>query len=374
MGTAYVPGLKVLERTTLNLERRLPLKGKICVELGQRVSHDQIVAQTEIPGHVDMVNVAGKLGLEAADVPSHMLCQAGEFINRGQDLAINDGFFGFFKSTLPSPVSGTLESVSQVSGQAVLRAPAQPVAIKAYVDGTVTEIIGDDGVIITTQGALVQGIFGVGGESAGPLVCLAPNPHHVLAPEELKEEHRGSIVIGGSLASAELLKRAVELGVNGLVVGGIDDEVLRGFLGYDLGVAITGSENLGLTLIITEGFGLIDMAQRTFELLQRHQGETASISGATQIRAGVIRPEIIIPSSSESSEELTAPELSLEIGTKVRLIRDPRFGELAKVRSLPHELTTIPTGAQVRVAEVEFQDGCTMLIPRANLEIIAEIS
>ena len=30
-------------------------------------------------------------------------------------------------------------------------------------------------------------------------------------------------------------------------------------LGYDLGVAVTGSEKLGLTLIITEGFGEIAM-------------------------------------------------------------------------------------------------------------------
>ena len=31
-------------------------------------------------------------------------------------------------------------------------------------------------------------------------------------------------------------------------------------LGYDLGVAITGSERIGLTVVITEGFGEIAMS------------------------------------------------------------------------------------------------------------------
>ena len=169
-----------------------------------------------------------------------------------------------------------------------------------------------------------------------------------------------------------ILRRAVEIGVSGLTVGGIDDETLREFLGYDLGVAITGSEKLGLTLIVTEGFGPIAMAERTFALLKRHEGELASISGATQIRAGVIRPEIIIPiCSGQSRETEISSELSLSVGAQVRLIRSPHFGALAKVRSLPAELTAIPTGARVRVAEAELPDGTVMLIPRANLEIIS---
>ena len=79
-------------------------------------------------------------------------------------------------------------------------------------------------------------------------------------------------------------------GAAALVSGGIDDEDLKEFLGYDLGVAITGNEQLGLTVIVTEGFGEIAMAQRSFDLLHSHVGDVASVNGATQIRAGVMRP------------------------------------------------------------------------------------
>ncbi len=372
MGSAYVPGLKVLEHTTMHLERRLPLQGTVCVELGQNVRYDQVVARTELPGHVEMINAAAYLGIEPNEVPAHMVCQVGQSVSKGQAIAINNGFFGLFKTALEAPLAGTIESLSEVSGQVVLRAPAQPVEIKAYVNGKVEEILGQDGVIISAHGTLIQGIFGIGGETAGPLAVLASNPQAILTPDDLSEEQRGAIVVGGSLLTLEVIRHALEVGVHALVGGGINDSDLREFMGYDLGIAITGSENLGLTLIITEGFGPIDMAKRTFELLKAHQGQLACVSGATQIRAGVIRPEIIIPSSEDRPDTAPPPELNLIPGAKVRLIRDPHFGELAQVLALPTELTLIPTGAKVRVAEIELADGQRLMIPRTNLELIAQ--
>ena len=41
------------------------------------------------------------------------------------------------------------------------------------------------------------------------------------------------------------------------------------------------------------------MGDRTFNLLKSHDSKFVSINGATQIRAGVIRPEIVIPLKEE---------------------------------------------------------------------------
>ncbi|MER3423932.1 MAG: hypothetical protein C4293_12555, partial [Nitrospiraceae bacterium] len=123
-------------------------------------------------------------------------------------------------------------------------------------------------------------------------------------------------------------KRAREIGVVALVVGGIHDKDLRELLGYDLGVAITGTERVGFTLVLTEGFGTIPMAARTFALLGKHRGQKASISGATQIRAGVIRPEIIIsrneqpgPQAETEKPVSIAERGGIRIGDQVRIIR-----------------------------------------------------
>jgi len=91
------------------------------------------------------------------------------------------------------------------------------------------------------------------------------------------------------------LRKAIEIGVKGIISGGIEQKELTNFLGYEIGVGITGDEKVGLTLILTEGFGRIPMNHETFQLLESFGGKQACINGSTQIRLGVIRPEIILP-------------------------------------------------------------------------------
>jgi hypothetical protein len=114
------------------------------------------------------------------------------------------------------------------------------------------------------------------------------------------------------------------------------------------------------------------MASRTFDLLKKFDGEYASINGATQIRAGVIRPEIIIPHTITDDITVKTADAELIIGTRVRVIREPHFGRFANIIELPAELHVIPTGAKVRVAKVKFNNDDEDIIPRANLEIYAE--
>src|SRR4029453_12673432 len=132
---------------------------------------------------------------------------------------------------------------------------------------------------------------------------------------------------------------------------------LRQLLGRDLGVAITGAEELGLTLVLTEGFGRIRMAERSWRLLSAHDGAQASVSGATQIRAGVMRPEILIPrAAGPAAGEDAATRGGLEVGWMLRVIREPFFGRIAHIVELPPELQSLESEAAVRVMVVEFAD------------------
>jgi hypothetical protein len=221
---------------------------------------------------------------------------------------------------------------------------------------------------------MVQGIFGVGGERVGVIRVAVSSPGDVLDAAAIQEEDRGKILIGGSQVSLDAIRRAEQVGVVGLVAGAVRDLDLTEYLGYDIGVAITGNEEIPLTIIATEGFGKLAMADRTFELLRSLEGKEASMNGATQIRAGVIRPEIIVPSdadvlSHESSE--TGGGL-LEVGAPIRIIREPYFGRLATVTALPPELQVVESGAEVRVLKAKLDDtGEEVTVPRANVEIIS---
>jgi len=113
------------------------------------------------------------------------------------------------------------------------------------------------------------------------------------------------------------------------------------------------------------------MANQTFELLKERAGMKTSINGATQIRAGVVRPEIVIPLEKPTSVEAIDEESTyIDIGTSIRVIREPYFGKLGQVTDLPVELQSLETEAKVRVLEVELEAGQKVILPRANVEII----
>jgi hypothetical protein len=369
----YTPGLRVAERTLLRKERRLPLPGEVLVKEGDAVAADQVVAKTDLPGNVQPINIANLLSLEPADIKEFMLKKESDRIEKNEPLARSAGLFGMFKNTYKSPVSGTVESVSDVTGQVLIREAPIPVEVKAYIDGTVTKVFPNEGVAVETTAAFIQGIFGLGGEANGELAMACSGPNEVLTESGLDESCRGKVLVGGSLIELTALRKAVKLGAKGVVVGGFDDQDVKEILGYDLGVAITGHEEMGTTLMITEGFGKIRMAQRTFELLKSLVGKKASINGATQIRAGVIRPEVVIPlvkdEAKKDIEEKRASE-GMVIGSQIRIIRQPYFGMLATVTDLPAALQKLPTEAKVRICEVELENGQKVILPRANVELI----
>ena len=143
-------------------------------------------------------------------------------------------------------------------------------------------------------------------------------------------------------------------------------------MGSTLGVVITGHENLGLSLILTEGFGDLLMSKKAFSILSRFEGHPTSLNGSTQIRAGVIRPEIVIPRTDIRTDELKdtddANSEGLQIGSLIRLINEPHFGALGTVTNLPVERQVLESGSKVRVLEAELEDGSRVIVPRANVE------
>jgi len=87
----------------------------------------------------------------------------------------------------------------------------------------------------------------------------------------------------------------------------------------------------------------------------------------------VLRPEIIAPRLEDAGRADATRDGSQEgglvVGSQIRVIRQPYFGKLGKVTSLPPELVALETEAKVRVLEVDFGQERVML-PRANVEMI----
>lgn len=374
--SAYTPGLKVVACCRHRCRRQLPLQGEVLVRVGERVGAQSPVARTELPGPVLPVNLAQGLGIEPGEVPRALLVAPGESVVAGQLLGRSAGLWGWFQREYYAPHAGTVETISRTTGQVLLRGPSRPLEVRAYLAGEVVEVLPSSGVVIEAPASFVQGIFGVGGEAYGRLELVGERLTPAVEPAALGESTRGALVVVGGRLTAELLQAARERGVSALIGGGIDDADLRDFLGYDLGVATTGDEATGLTLIVTEGFGEVTMAERTWNLLASRRGAEGACSGATQIRAGVLRPEIVLPweesQAPPESVRSSAGSGELRLGAQVRIIRDPYFGLIGEVRGLPFEPQLLASGSRARVLEVAVAGREPLVVPRANVELIED--
>jgi hypothetical protein len=376
LALAYTPGLKVKRQTVLRKVRRLPIPGEVLAARGDKVDFDTIVARTKVPGDVETIRASQILGIEADDVEElgqYMLKKAGDRVRKGEVIAKRIAFFGLSKAFVESPVDGTIEHVSDVTGQVTIREDPVPVEVKAYIPGRIVDVIGNEGVVVETTASFIQGIFGIGGETHGQIRIAVKSPEDSLTADMLDSSDKGKILVGGAMVTGDALKKAMDIGVRGIVSGGVEDRDLRDLLGYEIGVAITGHEESTVTLIITEGFGKMRMSNKTFELLKSCEGMEAAMNGATQIRAGVIRPEVIVPvekASGELRDDSAVLIKGMQPGMMVRVIAEPYFGAIGTILSLPVELQHVESESAVRILEVQLEDGRKVIVPRANVEII----
>ncbi len=363
------PGLVRREWCRWRRERLLPLDGEVQVRPGQRLAPDDVVATAVQPGAVVPVNVAHALSLSPTEVSAALVKGVGATVHAGDVIARTKGLFGLLRSECLAPCDGRLAAVSRHTGQIMIEAPPEALLVHAFVAGKVAKVIPNRGAVVAAAGSRVQGIFGVGPETWGELVCGVKESAEVLTDRQFYDDWRGKVILGGGLATREALAAAADLGVAALVIGGVHAEDLEDFLGYDVALGITGGEDVPFTLVMTEGFGPVAMEQRAFNMLRAREGAVASVTGETQIRAGVLRPEILIPwagrgdgtAAERGADEQTDPQ-------RVRIVGDPYFGHWGHCVAWPAEPQQLPSGMRVLVAVVTLENGSTVTVPRANLE------
>ena len=163
MAHSYTPGLTVSERTTIQRKRLLPLPGVVLVQVGEQVQAGTPVARAQLPGKVLALNLANQLSVAPGEIYDYLVKKEGDEVRKDEIIAENKPFIKWFKTEIASPLTGTIESISPITGQVLFREPPKILDVLAYIDGTVVEIHAGQGVTIETSCSLVQGIFGIGG-------------------------------------------------------------------------------------------------------------------------------------------------------------------------------------------------------------------
>jgi len=337
------------------------------VKEGDCVRADDVVAVLRRPGDVHAVNVAVRLGLPRGRIRDVLSVDVGDRIAAGQVIAVHRSLFGLLSAHVVSPVAGVVELVSPVTGQVVVRAAPTEIELKAYVSGRVIDVRPGDGVEIEAEVALLHGALGLGGEALGALAVVRTDGGP-LCGGDLGEAHRGAVVATFGRISLEAMHRAREVGVSALVGGSARGADLVALAGRELNLAATGDEEIGFALVLTEGLGDLAMSVRAAGLLSALEGRRVSVRGMTQVRAGVIRPELLGPPVEGAPLELDGASCEIGTGSRVRIVRGKRFGAAGEVVSLPPEPTRIETGAEVLVYVLRLDGGDAVMVPRQNVE------
>jgi hypothetical protein len=352
----YPPVTRVLSLTTIRRERVLPLEGQVLVQVGARVEPMSIVARADVPGHYYILDVAQALGVSPEVADKYIRPRPGQLVKAGQAVAGRRTGFGLFPRLLRAPRGGIVAAVG--GGRILFESAGEPIEIRAYLSGRVVEVVPKFGAVIETIGALVQGVWGIGGESFGVLKILSEQPDQPLQAKAIDISCRGTVVIGGSTMDKEVFQPALEYQVRGIVVGGLDPDLLE------------LAEQMPFPIVTTEGLGQAPMAHPIFQLLRTNEGREAVISGRTEPRWGAVRTEIVVLLPSGGAPLPPPPGKPLEVGVRVRVTRGAMLGTVGTVRNLPKQPIILETGAGVWGAVVAFGEGEERTVPIYNLELL----
>ncbi|MDP8322562.1 MAG: glutamate mutase L [Candidatus Stygibacter australis] len=314
-------GQKIVQRSKLSVKEQMygyadhfvsPVRGvieNINFESGTLILHE-VQDYSEKPVKV---KISDRLGIKPKHVKGYLKIREGDFVYTGDLLAAcridranktqtmmadkmsadkmadpvdRRADSGTYNSIL-APATGSVTNIDLKKGTITIHYTKTPLRHYAGVTGEISNILPEREVDIKYSGYKIQGIVGFGSQAMGTL-------QYYENISQVKEPEGNTILVIQEQIDLEGLKKIAELGYKGLIAPSIHYRQLTAFTGEDIGVALTGNEHIPFPIVITQGFGNFTLPEEYCQFFQQKIGSHIFIDGHTQIRAGVIRPQIII--------------------------------------------------------------------------------
>lgn len=343
------PVTHIIPLTKIRRARLLPTKGRVVVQVGQIVGASDVVAEARLQNQHTLVDVQRALSLaSAAETRKLIDRKLGERIQEGDVIAETGKIF---RRVVRAPVNGVIVMIS--NGQVLIEADHPPLRIKAGLEGEVIEVIPEQGVLVETNGALLQGVWGNGKINQGLLVNLA---NEELTPAKLDVSMRGSVVLSGWCSRPETLDVAAQLPLRGLILGSIMPDL------------IPAAEKAEFPILVLEGFGQMAINNIAYKLLTTNVQRSIALNATPWDAFSGARPEAVItlPAPAESSPEVDV----FTAGQTIRVLTPPYCGKTGILSEILPGLTTLDNGLRTRAAAVRLENSQEVTIPLVNLDIL----
>lgn len=349
----------IASQTTINgltgfqRARLLPIDGAVRVLIGQSVNPETVIAEASLAPQVEVLDLRPVVGgISRRELQPMIEREVGERVETG-DVIISTG--GTLNRVLRATANGIVRAIT--SEQVILEVFRRPYQLRAAYQGDVVEIIPNRGVILQMRGGLVQGVWGNGQHADGKLAAAAENPAQLLDVAHLRAECVDAIVLAGRVNNLDVLKRAENLPVRGMIVGSISSQL------------IAAAQQLKFPLMVLNGFGPVGMDAVSYRLLRSNQGRRVALAAFEWNREQGVRPEVFIPLPLDSTPA-SPPLREFAQGQTVRVNTLPYLGQVGQIARIYAEPVPMPSGVKATAADVLLKTGQRLMVPLLNLDVI----
>ena len=227
------------------------------------------------------VDIAKKLKVKEKDIKGYMKKREGEFVYADEILATN--FKESLYNNIKSPYSGNITEINTKTGCIKICYLKKPHQIFAQCFGEVVNIIENEQIDIAVNCFVLDGKIGFGKDRGGYLKTY----------NTTSIDYDNSVIYIPHVSTPAELQALAGQNINGLIVNTMSYAALKGFLSKDIGVALTGNEELPFSIIILSGFSENETFNHS-EKFMEYEGKYALLKPYTQIRAGATRPRVLI--------------------------------------------------------------------------------
>lgn len=371
--------LRVEKDVIIRVTRVLKGRGALNVSAGQQVSPEDIIGRSAVSAGFRTLNLAALLSVVPAQVESLLARKLGQRIYKGELLAQKKGWLG--KKVVIAPTDGILDFLNEKTGELKIAFLPKQAMLPSGVHGIVEAVDDERGqVIIRTLVSRVYGLFG-SGRSRDGILRIVGKKDELMTKGKLQNEDADHILVGGSLFFKDTISAAISIGVTGIVTGGMDAKDYKAVVGGRLVFPKKLENDVGISIVVCEGFGAVPMGADIFEFLSAYEGKFVFIDGnEAVINLPSFSPESLTKIAGTKLPEIKNQNLTtdlerreiiseLKVGLTVRIVGNSYLGGQGKILSINESLSLLPSGVSDYLATVETASK-KIQVPVANLEIM----
>ncbi len=327
---------------------RLSQPGTVLVRTGQEVKVGDVLAEAVIPEEFQIFDIVNHLKIHPSRLDQHLKRLNGEPVSKGDVIAQKPGLITrIFRASRDGRI------VSLREGRVTLAMGEQKLQVTAPIAGTVVELIPGFGAVIGLAGSLIQGVWSNGLNASGSFTRLVFDFNDPAQRENLPVL-KDKIVFSGAIITPErfrllLAKKPAAIVLPSLVPGLVKDAL-----------------SSRVAVMSLNGFGDQEIDPFSLVLLEKMRDQEVFL-----LSDGIGQPaELVLPGEAGQNSALFDEEVTLKVGSLVRLLGEPYLGSTGRVVELPQREERFASGLTAKAAVVQRQDGALIRVPVSNLLLL----